>query len=786
YAAERGIDYTIAELKLNSNFKNYKAEDLNGDQIWELNQLATPPTPQLANVYMDANKCYASNFPNSKSQFLVKIYSDPYTIGETVILSKGIANGQTVLLVTKYVPSSLYRYFIFTPYDFWPNASTYDAGGGSIHANGYFWLTNGTIYSNIHELSISKYFKYYYRYFVPPAGTATTTTGATPTNPRTGAPFTWDEVFYGMRYPFVAGNNTTVLSLKYTNFPDGYQYGSWGHGLLWQHPTNSSIYSLGQSYPALPGGTIPEDYILDPYTPANFGRYACNSYLASCSNENLNGYHTVINNIKIPNYFSTGYNFNKYYQLDATTGGYGAFGYSWAYPPSTITKYQFDSQYQTSDWASFLTSQHAPGGGPTLSGVVKDANTGGTHIEPLSIAGALYSTKAQNYGIYIHNFGGGYVGVKIKNYNHGAYVYVNTGGGNINGVNGVFELKSFMDQNSAETKDVVTLDIGKLKQALGPNAGLDQNIIYSDYPIVLTNARDILDNGLTTVCENSIYLHGNYNDKPTGETFKPSSAISARHVYTLSGSWNYPQDLQFTFHNPDYPNKWDFYCPAGNSSCISSLISSGRNSTEVTYPDTGSPYYTNGFNWYAEHYNQMANPVPQDSDPIEPGTNPYAYNIAFVGKEGYSPSVLERWWDYTSAGDSTTPPGGWSGSKIYSTRNISGAQIRLQSGDFDGSGLWEWTTRRCCGAANQKGTITFSNCTGTLCVPCADCNTYVDSNPSPTYGSTINSAYSTEFADGDVPPGDLVGYSSTVFKELDDNTTNWTKHYKPISMIREI
>jgi hypothetical protein len=525
----------------------------------------------------------------------------------------------------------------------------------------------------------------------------------------------------------------------------------------------------GSSYPAIPGGGIPEDYILDPYNSINLARYACNGYTTSCNNWQLNGNHTIVNNIRIPNYFLTGYDYNRYWHLvdQGSTSPFGRFGQYWAYPSNTVTAYNFNSQYQYNDWNNFLRTQQPSGGGPTLENVLKDANTGGTHIEPLSIQGAFYQEKAEAGGIRIWYLGDA-IGwqVKIRNYNSNRYIFVPPGGMtiDINGVTTVFEKKSFVDQNSAETKNVITLDIGKLKEALGPNAGLDQNIVYSNYPLVITNARDILDNGLTTVCENNIYLHGNYNDQPSGETFKPSSAISGRYVYTLSGTWDYPQTLQYTFHNPDYPNKQDFYCPVDNASCITSLVSGGR-----LLEDATDPSHPEGYNWYALYHDQMTRAVPQDADPAHLGIDPYIYNIALVGQNA-TPQVLERWWDYTNPGDNSTQPSGWSGT----TRKIYGAQIWLESGDFPGNGSWSSYTRRCCGAAMPGG--------GIFSAPCADCSTYADSWPNPTYSSTTQFLYNTEFADGDVPPGDLLGYSSTIFVEIEDNTTNWTKHYNPISM----
>lgn len=768
YSAERGIEYAIAELKLNSNFKTHQATGSAGN--YTLTPIS-PPTPQLANVTINGEGCYASQFPTGDAQFTTKIYSDPYLSGEAVVLSKGLSNDQTVLLVTKYVPSSLYRFFIFTPGDFWPDGN-YNANGGSIHANGLVYLTGGNTYSNINEFSTAKYFKYYIENFIPPQGDATTAAGTTIPNPiNPGYNYTWNDIFYDYRYPFHTSFNITGDStLQYKNNIDGYARGAYV-GLLWQHPIDSVVRLLGSSYSTdLPPGTIPENYILEPTDFLNLGRYACNNYASSCANNQLMYNHTIVNNIRIPNYFSTGYEYNKYWHLAAsspTDSPWCRFGYCWAHDPETMTQYSVNSQYQYSDWDNFLRTQQDFDEGHTLENILKDANTGGKHIQPLSIQGAFYAEKATAGGIHITNSMAGSLWVKIKNYNNDQYISIDSLGGRLV-INKfiVFEKKNFVDQNSAETKDVVTLDIGNLKQALGNNAGLDQNIIYSNYPIVLTNAGDILDNGLTTVCENNIYLHGNYNDKPTtgGETFKPSAAISGRKVYTLSGTWDYPQTLQYTFHNPDSPNKWDFYCPAGSSKCIDQLISSGRPAIETTHPS-----HPEGYNWYALNRNQMTRAVPPDSDPSEPGDNPYVYNVAIVGQSAH-PQVLERWWDYTNPGNNSNPPTG----SAAGIRRIYGSQIWLEYADFPGSGSWSSYNRRCCGAPMPGG--------GTFSAPCADCAAYIDSRPSPVYSAGTNYNYNAQFADGDVPPGDLLGYSGTIFLELEDNTTNWTKHCDKISM----
>ncbi|MBM3247850.1 MAG: hypothetical protein FJZ10_00270 [Candidatus Omnitrophica bacterium] len=800
YAAERGIDYAITELNLNSAFLTHQA--VGADPVYNLVQLITPPTAKLANVNTSTG-VYASSFPNENNQFQVKIYSDPKIPGETVILSRGISNGQTKLIVTKYVPSSLYRYFIFTPTSFNFGTSTYDAGNGAIHANGNIYFSGGATITNISELSTAQFFQYALNDFVPSPGSApaTTPSGGTVIKPGTTPPrpYTWDEVFYSQRYPFRTPTNTTWEDYKYRNNNDGWNQGNL-RGLLWQYPANNGpIRELGKVYdppPTLPPGTTPENFVILPDNPDYFGRYTCGSSLAQCFHYDLNSQHTSINGIKIPSYFYSArslWSWDKYGWLQAPNY-YSFLGNKFYYPSEWQNVYHFNSFYQSADWAEFLADAEPEYGGPTLENIVQDGLSGGKHVAPLSIAGAFYKEKAESEGIIIRKVSNGYVLVKIKGWNNGAWYTMFPHIKEIKiGDDTLLEKKSFIDPNTAETKYVLKLDIGVLKNAIETGGqgmpNLTQNIIYSGYPLVLTNARDILDGGLTTVCEDNIYLHGNYNDKPTNEPFKPSAAISGRKVYTLSGYWNYPGSLPFTTKNPDFPNIHNFYCPAGNPTCIETLIGKGRPENETTYPDSSSPHYTTGYNWYYTNEGKMPNKVPQDSDPGAPGDNPWVYDVAMVGYWGANPDVLERWVYHPDdqIGDLANPPGYEIGVK----REIYGGRVFLEQTDFPGSGTENPYNRRCCGAVNPSGGV-FSSCTGPLCVPCANCYSssnptgYVDSWPGPirgVWGGAYNKfVYNTEFADGDVPPGDLVGYTSAVFLELEDNETNWTRHYMPISM----
>ena len=41
--------------------------------------------------------------------------------------------------------------------------------------------------------------------------------------------------------------------------------------------------------------------------------------------------------------------------------------------------------------------------------------------------------------------------------------------------------------------------------------------------------------------------------------------------------------------------------------------------------------------------------------------------------------------------------------------------------------------------------------------------------------------YDTQFSNGNLPPGELVGFSGGIFLEIDNNDDNWTTHLNEIS-----
>ena len=716
YAAEQGIDYVISEIKYNGQLHTHNADSDNVLQVETDNPLETGDLKMGSNVLIDGAGNYSSNFPNEESQFQVKVYSDPINEDETIILSRGINGSETRLIVSKYVPSSLYQFFIFTPYQFWPGSNELDAGGATIHANDWIVFNGSADFSNLTGMSTAKYFRHDAKGFVPPGEISYDHDNNPSTPDETKA---WDEIFWNWRDPYVTPNDTDITEAKYRNKYDGLNYGDL-RGLRMFDAFGSVVAWDGVS-----------EY-LDPYETANFEHYRWDAYL------------TTINGVDIPNKFAnTGYDWNKYYQFG--TSGVWYDGRRWNHSPEIITAHHFNTDEQYSDWDNFLSAGEL---GETLNGVLKDANTGGFHYEPLTIDGAQYQDSAQYGGIYINEDVSGTLNVYL---NSNTPLSWDGNQIDINGETAVFEKKSFVDINSTFTRNVITLDIEKLKIAKGDtNAGLSQNIIYSNYPLVLTNATDILSGGLTTICEENLYLHGNYNDV----SGKPSAAIGAKYIYTLSSDWDYPQTLEAPYNNPNHPYEHNFYCPHGDETCRTYLIDKGRDADEVTHDN-----YSLGRNWYFENEANMANEVDNTAQHI--------YKVALVGYYGgNSPYVLERWTHYDNPGSLTELPSSWVGA----SREIHGAFIRLKLGDFPYSGDRDYNRQRCCSAYSA---------------PCRDCTLYPNGWVTTAYGpggSRNSYFYDTQFSGGDVPPGDYFAYSSSAFLEIEDNATNWNNHHIPISM----
>jgi len=751
YNAERGIDYVLTEIHYNPSFHTHNAV-AQGDDFVLQPETVNPLTNEdlkLPGVEIDGEDSYAA----IDGAFVVKAYHDPLNpeIDEIVILAKGRHGDTERLFVAKYVPGSLYRFFIFTPYRCWFASKQFDAGGGSIHANQNFVFSGNATISNVTEMSTAQYLEYYVRARVPEGCAAGDCAG--------GSGTTWDEVFYTWRDPWVTPNNTEDPLYKYYNRQDGRNYGN-KSGLLMDNGAGG--YTTWDGSP----GTM-----IDPWNSANYAIYA--------------NYSTV-NGTPIQNYFDTSWSWNMYWQLDVLEGGYDSLGQTWYHDPVNIDVDYFNTYYQSSDWISFLETS-------PLEDIVMDANTGGSHIAPLSIeGGSTYLQAAQEGGIYIDNTGssagaGKTSEITIFNYNAGEPIELAEGGQiDINGYT-VFEQKSFVDANSDLEKNLVKMNISALKQALGNDAGLNQQIIYSEAPIALSDAHNITEGGLTTVCERHVYLHGDYNtgtdpNDPYG-TPRPSAVITADNVYTLSDNfYGFDESLSWpdpfsplAEHNYNYPYENDFYCPHrdnGGATCIDIYFSG--DDEEATHPDLA-----NGRNWQANSDDVVCN-SDNDYCMVNKVDKDYIYNLGLVGYRGYDPRSLERWGFYPEAGNRTTPPWGVAG-YIRRNRTITGAFIQLESNDFPGSDQYDRNTprRNCASWRIEYPGTPQGYCRETEYWDRGWAWDMMTKVPADDHNHL---AYDTQFSEGVVPPGDLVGFSATIFLELENTTTNWTQHYEAISI----
>ncbi|MFH1655243.1 MAG: hypothetical protein ABH954_01365 [Candidatus Omnitrophota bacterium] len=770
YQAQKGIDHVLIEIKNKPSFFTHQAVDQGG------NSYLLEPHPDVASLTPHFGQIVGGNYVSDSTEgphFRVRTYVDPISgTDEIIILAQGYSSGdETIssrrLLVSKYVPTSLYKYFFFSPrdLDFW--GEQYDADGGSIHANGWIIFKADADFFNLGEISTEKYFKYYVKGYVPPRDQNAGLDGG-------GVMRTWEEVFWGWSDPYSIpnDNNTGIALYDYLNNPDGHNYGN-KVGLK-----NTS----GGNWDGLDLETL-----CDPRDYACYSIYARN---------------TSINGVDIPTWLNTIYQINKYEELSGT--GFWSRDRYWTYPGQDIDVQHFNSDSQYTDWASFLA-------GAGLDSIVKDANTGGIHIEPPSIGGSSeYAMAAFEGGIGI--FGTEY---PVGSGNWTLYVMLNGEAPIILPLDGeitindeiVFEHETFTDVNSGKFKDnVVKVNIKALKDAFpGNDGGLTQKIIYSTIPVAISQAESILESGLTIVGADNVYLHGNYNtgtdpddfyaeEDPNDTIARPSAVITAMDVYTLSDFfygfndlydswWPDPEYVPVPEHNFNYPQEYDFYCPQEssgfyNANCITTLIEDHNRDPEKTTHSS----YEDGRNWFADTNNPdcaglpnflcMANPVMEDS---------YYYNVAMVGYRGFQARVLERWQyplddngDLTVGNKTTPPPPGRSSKE----RTIRGAFIQLEKEDFDPEevnnyfdGYDNSTARGFCVGGGPAGYCRDPDFPGW----------YWDMTSVSPGSNSNHFKYETQFAQGVLPPGSLVGFSTEVILELANTVHNWSFHYNPIS-----
>jgi hypothetical protein len=101
----------------------------------------------------------------------------------------------------------------------------------------------------------------------------------------------------------------------------------------------------------------------------------------------------------------------------------------------------------------------------------------------------------------------------------------------------------FINTYTNKTNTILELDLKKMNKAgTFPANG----IIYSEVPIRLTHAKQLPYTGnpkkatFNLICEENIYLKGNYNNPHSDTQWMPSAIISKKLIYELSDSFNDP------------------------------------------------------------------------------------------------------------------------------------------------------------------------------------------------------------------------------------------------------
>lgn len=235
--------------------------------------------------------------------------------------------------------------------------------------------------------------------------------------------------------------------------------------------------------------------------------------------------------------------FDGLYGDERTTGG-------------TIGVKFTDSHEQPAAWGQFLQDSG-------LEGVVREGNSGGHFLETPNFSDT-FAYLAEEEGIYI-----GLVGDENENpdwqqnadYSQWQQVLetsIDAAVVNLNDASGdkgdVATKVKFINAFTGKENVVLELDLKKFNK----NGVIAKNgVVYSKVPIRLTNAVKLpkvkQKIGFTVVCEENVYLKGEYNNPPTKKDWLTGAVISKKRIFTLSEDFNDPQVQPATEHYRDYP-----------------------------------------------------------------------------------------------------------------------------------------------------------------------------------------------------------------------------------------
>lgn len=765
YNAEFGYQCLVTELLNNGSSWATHTVGL-GNLLY---RIGTGPNVTLSNYCaIDVN---TGEYKSLNGEFIAKLYKDPQDSTQSIMLSRGINGNYSYLLAAKISSNSLYDYFNFSPENMSLGWTTYLANGGKMHTNKNIILGNEANIQQIRELSAAGYLNYYAEAFIPTGNSAFDIHGNSTYLPGSN---TWDGentgVFYYLRWPWIKPTGSTESNhLGYTGYyhnQDGLVAGDLA-GLYMVNPNRNRDIDLSSSNPmyvscgSAAGSTFANCILSDETNYLDGIPTWPNPALYNLKDYYIYGYGTIQSGytyyemvdaitkiqpystggdqktIQIPNRLGNAYWWDEYWK---TRNGVTINNTPYYYPaPDPNPDNPIKDEAHGYKWFSFLNTQEqsamwqnwlSSGAPAILNGVIKEHNTGGEYISPLHITPETYVNSAKSYGIYI--------GQGVCDGHSEVVMQINGANPICPDLNGKFIVDGktiakkywFMNTNSAVVNNVLRLDIDEMNKP-GTITTPGNGIIYADYNLLLENAKKVCsgssslcNTGLTTVSSQNIYLKGDYNIT----NWIPSSAISAQYIYTLSDNFDFPQTLDYTIHNPNYPNVSDSACGA----------------------DCNSP------GWYANKQGQMP--------PIATTTT---YNVSMIGNYGSSPQVLERW-----CGSDTSE---WS---PCITKTITGAFVNLPAGNFasfSGS-ILDSAKARC---KNADNSCSYNG-------GCRDCASfpgwsYDMTSYAPDSANKIFQYETRYYTGGKLPPGEMYGYYATAMLEIPYTDSNFSHHYAPLN-----
>lgn len=755
YEALKGIEYVYVEVKnkLSSGtpFVTHRVDPDADNFLLSLDSNSTPPlsSPSIPGTTI-TNGTYQIN-DGSPNGFEAKIYMKDTNI---YILAKGKYNGRNIILVTKMARSSLYDYFFFFPGNTAFSNETLDASGGKIHTNGDIQFFENVKISNAKELTAagkmylgyvqhilpvdeSKYPTSHYPWWTPPASAS---------NVYRNLP---DGHYPGDRYGLYMEDTSTLI----TDF------------VLWDGqaahpPIPVSIEDRQGPVAGAPAGTVwaprePMDYsYIYQQKPDNIN--CANNTPSTCANGTANNanYNPLLPNI------------NGYYIPNRIAGApsYSVPKYR-GYSDPTVEVNLTNSEEQADKWGEFINSilMEQPDAN-TVKGLGGAIKAGASYLNPprIDIDGLIAAAKTSD-------------GMTLKKKDNGS-VDITINGTTINLTDlssfgcpdhDVFTKKTFMNHETALKNEAVEVDIGALKACEEVEAGKwipKNNLLYSDYGIVLANARTLPDKGLTSIIKGNLYLKGEFNtiQDIDPNLWKPAAAIVSDYSYLLSDGFDYPQTLPHQQRHPEYPNQGTYggyTIPQGTS--VYDYVS-------------GVP---NGFNWQSSHDGSMAHKVTAPAG--NPSSTTYQYNISLIGKNAYNPRFLERWNYYADPGNNNTPPveSSW---KEYNAL-VQGAFIQLSNEFPEVNPLSSPVNARNCDSLISGITAIDVNGTpypGTY--PCRGTDNYFPDGLLVWYNNEVKKYESNFLSQSLRPPGYLLGLSQFVIIEVPDTSSNWDYHNNSI------